>query len=407
MKVTILILFSFAMPCFGGIGNLWIAAPPEPPFPTNSLLIINITGQSLASGSGSTQSLSTATSTNLYTQGNGYPYSWPFVIAAGLYSPVYERQNSETITTASLQQAYSLGAPAMAAVVNAIGGEPYSNLKKGTGVYSNGVSWMTNAFASTIYPTKIVPCWFIVHGEADATSSTYQSDIAEWAGDVAADAVAITGQSQRVVLFHSQISTQSGISGSRSDLAMLREQQKSSRSNITVCAKYYLPYDAVDSPHLTSVGYQWLGEYYGKAFYDEFYNGGWNPLMPVAAVATNNIFTITFTNTIGGLVLDVANVMNATNYGFNILTNGAPLPISTVTISGASSNQVTITTTANPIGDTQLYLGIWNTGAVTWTGGTTNQLRTNLRNSDARLGALSGRHLYDWAIHSTNTVTIY
>lgn len=378
------------------------------PFTDGTLLVFPVTGQSLANGSGSTNALSTSAATNnIYSQGNGQVQAWPFAVTTGLTTPLAEISPTETITTAMLVQLRYLGSrQGLAGIVNAEGGVAYTGLKKGTGIYSNNMVFITNCtIASVGYPIRICPAWIMVHGETDKSSSSYQTDLMQFAGDIATDVISATRQTVRPVIFNSQISSQSGASDSLSDFAMLDETLKGNPSNLLVCAKFMFPYDQANSPHLMAQGYQWLGEMYGKAIYDYFWGGYWNPLCAVRATISGNTITATFTNTSGGLVFDTSHVLVATNYGFNVLTNGTPLPISSVAITGAASNQVLITCVANPSGTTQVSIGVWETGATDWTGGTTNILRSNLRNNDSRTGALSGTNLWDWAVHQRINAT--
>lgn len=386
-----------------------------------SLWVVPITGQSLATASGSRTNLS-----NLYAPFDNFttvtgPGINSTVVQVGMV-PSREVRTFESINTAWMWEAQSLGISnevSMFSAVNAVGGATYSNyLNQGTAVFSNNLALMTNGLTYTnlYFSNCIVPAVLSIHGESDANNSYYQGDLVQWVNDYGTNAIAVTGQTNQLKMFHSQVSELYDIAHFASSMAMLAEQEKANASNLLVCPKYFLPYCTTNTPHLDEHGYQRLGEYYGKAFYKQFFGGGWEPLRPVDLVRTGAVITVTFTNTTGGLVLDTNTTIYpiytnlavtlpiATNYGFTYTDDSSPPAIASVAVTGANSNKVAITLASTPTGGNQIVrYAMWNSGLTGDQGGTTNIQHGNLRNNDPTVGVLSGSNMWDWSVHFAKT----
>ncbi len=378
-------------------------------FPANSFLGFVVTGQSLANGSGSGMNLSTTPNPTIYTQGNGAPV--PFgdnPVTAGLAPCTESYYQTETITTSSMQQARALGVQqSMGSLVAAASGQPYYGwLDPGTAVWTLNQQWISNCVTYATNPVVIFPAWFIVHGEANASDTSYTNTLLDWCKSATTNCRSITGQTNIVKIFSSQMSSFNSRGGAVSDLAMLQVSQVAGHSNITVCAKYMLQSDQTNSPHLAAIGYQRLGEYYGKAFHDEFYSNSFSPLIITNATRNGSTITASFGGCIGGLSVDTNTVPFISNYG--IVVDGYTVTNVVVT----NGNQIFIQLSTTTSGSCTLNCAMDVTGSSpSWVGnggGSTLlpdiQARSNIRDNDPRVGFLSGSNLWNWPVHHQFTV---
>ncbi len=374
------------------------------PFPANSFLGFVVTGQSLANGSGSGMNLSTTPNPTCYTQGGGAPV--PFgdnPVTAGLSPCTESYYQTETITTSSMQEARALGVQqSMGSLVAAASGQPYYGwLDPGSAVWILNQEWISNCVTYATNPAVIFPAWFVVHGEANASDTSYTNALLDWCKSATTNCQTITGQTNIVKIFSSQISSfGSSRVGIQSDLCMLTVSQVAGHSNITVCPKYMLPSDQTDSPHLQAIGYQRLGEYYGKAFHDEFYSNSFSPLIITNATRNGATITASFGGCIGGLSIDTNTVPFISNYG--IAVDGYTVTNVAIT----NGNQIFIQLSTATSGSCVISCALDAVGTSGWSGnggGSTllpdYQARSNLRDNDPRVGFLSGSNLWNWPVH--------
>lgn len=282
-----------------------------------------------------------------------------------------------------------------------VGGAPYSSLKSGTANYTSVTQNVSRAkLISSDYNTSlVVPGFMVVHGEGDNTSTTYSNDIVQWQSDYSKDVCAITGQTNAVPFFHSQISswTSPGYSTNKSSLAMLAAYQFNPNTNVLVCPKYFLTY--ADGLHLTNSSYRWLGEYYAKAWKTVVVDKQrWYPLYPTNISRTLVTIDLTFPTT-NDLTFDTTLVSQAANYGFEYFDDGAlPPTILSVNFTGTSpTNTVRIILTSNPVGNARIryaFTGTNSTGASAISGP-----RGNLKRPETAYTSLYGNNLDDWCLH--------
>ena len=184
-------------------------------------------------------------------------------------------------------------------------GAYYSQLKRGTHPYTRGTNQIAEGYAlgkASGYQFRAV---FAVHGEGDTIAQDYDLKIREWQSDLANDMRMLTGQLTDPPMFHSQISSWGGFS--LSPILTLAEYEANPTKTVLVCPKYFFTY--VDGLHLTAESYQWLGEYYAKAYHQHVVRGiQWSPLRPIDITRSNEFITVTFTGNVGDLVTDTNNV---------------------------------------------------------------------------------------------------
>ncbi len=288
--------------------------------------------------------------------------------------------------------------------VHGSGARPYTRLKKGTKPYANGMAQVSAArdIAKKLGKSYVVRAVANVHGEADHAekSTRYLADMLEWQADYEKDVQALTGQTEPVPMFHTQISSWTRMMGgtetSAIPVAQLLAHQQSGGKIVLVGPKYHLSYSK-DGVHLTSEGYRHMGEDYAKAYRRVVLEGKrWEPLRPLAVTRDGAVITIKLAVPAPPIVLDTTLVADPGNYGFEYVDASASSPsIAKVEVTGPDT--VAITLSAVPTGDDRhlryAFTGVRGAGSGPQTGA-----RGNLRDSDPTRSR-SRHRLYNWCVH--------
>lgn len=275
----------------------------------------------------------------------------------------------------------------------------YWGLKRGSKAYATGMAQVTRGrdIAKANGQTYVVSAVTTVHGESDHVEKNlrYERDLVTWQADYERDVRAITGQTDPVPLFETQMSSWNhyGAAESVIPLAQLAAHVAAPGKVILVGPKYHLPY-AADGVHLSSEGYRHMGEDYAKAYRRVVVEGRtWEPLRPKTITRTGAVVTVTFHVPTPPLVFDTTRVSDPGDYGFRFVDD-QKTRITQVVLSGPDT--VTITLSGEPGRATRLQyasIGVPNTPAGPRTGP-----RGNLRDSDATVSA-SGNELFAWCVH--------
>ncbi len=286
-----------------------------------------------------------------------------------------------------------------------IGGQPYSALKKGgtTACYANGMAQAKAGHDLSVAAGKsyVIRAVTNVHGESDhiALNTAYEANLLEWQADYETDAKALTGQTEGVPMLHSQISSWTRFANSTTSAipaAQLAAHVHSGGKVVLVGAKYHLPYVA-DGVHLTTEGYQHMGEDYAKVYRRVILEGkAWEPVRPKTVTRAGAVVTVTMHVPAPPLVLDTTLVTDPGKFGFEWADDGPSTPtVTSVALSGDDTVVVTLSaapTAANP----RLRYAYTGTGGAL--AGPTTGPRGNLRDSDAT-PSRNGYKLYNWAVH--------
>jgi lysophospholipase L1-like esterase len=130
----------------------------------------------------------------------------------------------------------------------------------------------------------------LTHGECDAGNKNYEADLYQLWSDYNTDLSAITGQTQKVLLIVSQ---QNAVNDrSASTLAQWKAGADHAAEIVCSGPKYQYPY-ARDGVHLTTDGYQLLGEKYAQVYFQRGVLGqDWRPLEPVAIERAGAVITL-------------------------------------------------------------------------------------------------------------------
>lgn len=131
----------------------------------------------------------------------------------------------------------------------------------------------------------------ITHGECDAGNANYENDLYQLWSDYNTDLSAITGQSRKLQMIVSQ--QNSCNDHSASTLAQWKVGVDHPADIVCSGPKYQYP--SAEGIHLTTDGYQELGEKYGQIYYQRVVLGNkWQPLQPVAIERKGAVITVRF-----------------------------------------------------------------------------------------------------------------
>ena len=282
-----------------------------------------------------------------------YPSSWPDNIAGETPHSAMANELTALVMAASGQDYVT--------VHSAVGenGQGMKFLKKNAIVVgTNGHSY-EGALIETTAITRLakaagktygVGAITVTHGESDAGNTNYENELHQLWADYNTDLPAITGQSQKILLIVSQQNSVNDHSPST------QAQWKAGvdHPDEIVCSgpKYQYPY--AEGIHLTTVGYQELGEKFAEIYYQRVLLGNaWQPLEPLGVKRNGAVLTVHFHVPTAPLVWDTElQTPHGTNddwkagKGFEVLTaSGTKITITSVEIAG---NDVVITCAADP-----------------------------------------------------------
>jgi lysophospholipase L1-like esterase len=187
----------------------------------------------------------------------------------------------------------------------------------------------------------------IIHGESDAGNTNYANDLFQLWSDYNADLLPLTGQSAKIPLLVSQQHSVPNGADQRSASMLAQWRVGVDHPGDIVCAgpKYQYPYGS-DGVHLTSAGYQRLGEKIGQIYYEKLTRGvDWQPLQPTRVLrVSSRIIRVEFHVPVPPLVWDSAlpapHQSASTEWkdgrGFEVRNGSSRIGIGSVTISGAA-----------------------------------------------------------------------
>ena len=159
--------------------------------------------------------------------------------------------------------------------------------------------------------------------------------------------------------------------------------------------KYPFPY-ARDGLHLTNEGYEWLGEYYAKAYATQVLEGRrWEPLRPLEITRSGPQIVARFAVPSSPLVLDTEHVTDPGDLGFEVVDGGG-VRVAIQSVEVTAPDTVTLTIDGPASGDLRLRYAY--TGTPGQVGGPVTGPRGNLRDSDPTRSR-SGRPLHNWCVH--------
>jgi hypothetical protein len=189
------------------------------------------------------------------------------------------------------------------------------------------------------------------HGESDAASTSYESDMVTLWSNYNEDLPPLTGQTFPIPMLLSQQHSNPMDGGSTSPATLAQWQIGLDHPGQIICTgpKYQYSYVS-DYTHLVNKDYERLGEKDAQVFYQRVVLGnGWQPLQPTGVSQSGRIITVTFHAPVAPLAWDTtlpaphqaSNTAWAQGKGFEVSSGATPITISSVAISG-SSVQITV-----------------------------------------------------------------
>jgi hypothetical protein len=141
----------------------------------------------------------------------------------------------------------------------------------------------------------------MTHGETDAQNPTYKDDLIQLLSDYNTDIPAITGQTQKIPMYLSQqhaYPNGASSKGVRPTANQFQWQLGVDHKGDFVCTgpKYQYPVNPDnDGIHLSTVGYQLLGEKTAQVYYERTMLGhDWQPLQPTSVERSGRVVTVHF-----------------------------------------------------------------------------------------------------------------
>jgi hypothetical protein len=180
----------------------------------------------------------------------------------------------------------------------------------------------------------------ILHGECDAGNTGYENALHQLWSDYNTDLPAITGQTQKIQMLVSQQNSTNDQSAST--LAQWKVGVDYPNDIVCIGPKYQYP--SVDGTHLTTDGYEPLGEKFGQVYYQRIVlDNNWQPLAPDTATRSGAVITVRFHAPVLPLVWEttfqaphqsIAEWKNGK--GFEVSVGSGRVTINSVAISGDS-----------------------------------------------------------------------
>jgi hypothetical protein len=352
------------------------------------------------------------------------PLVEPLRAFASTYPSAYPQNiYGETPHTAMANQISALAQAVLsigyATVHSVVGenGQPMSVLRKGATEVVTGAMSMGRAYAATQFEVAAiarlaraqgrsygVAAIIITHGEADAGSPGYGNDLFQLWTDYNTDLRNLTGQTETLLMLVSQQHAVPNGVGVRSASTQAQWRASVDHAAQIVCSgpKYQYAY-AADHVHLTTPGYQMLGEKYGQVYFERVVLGNdWRPLEPLGVTRNGRVLSVRFHVPVLPLVFDaglpaphqVANLPQwAQGRGFELWQGNRRVTIQSVAISG-DTVQLTSGEDLNGGGYTVGYAATDDN--VPMPGGTARW--GQLRDSDPFVGSSSARAQPNFAV---------
>ena len=290
-----------------------------------------------------------------------------------------------------------------------IGGQPYSDLKRGTVPYAN----ILRAVVRGAYLTRAaglaydVPALIWTQGEADrlVDQATYLGWMEELQADITTDLRDIIGGTGPVRLLVDQISNWTSYGAVASDVPLAQLQAAIDNPGLIYCCgpKYMLP--TTDGVHLTAAASANLGARQGRALRQILDGATAINLRAVSAVRSGAVVTLTFALPVGGAGIDLHTglVSDPGSYGLDWLDDGSGNAVTISSVAVASATALTVTLSAVPTGGAQ-RIGIAARGLAAADGGPTTGPRSCIRSASADTDPFGGA-MDHYACHQIITIT--
>jgi hypothetical protein len=304
-------------------------------------------------------------------------------------------------------------------------GNTYQCLRKGGCNYKpdyflafdQGLKEVTKAkaIAASMHKSYVVRAVAAIHGESDHYSygtntqefpldgtdgtpksiADYSDGVVEWQRDYETEIRKITGQTEPIPLFISQISGWNDVVTSKVAEWQLDAHTKAQGKVFLIGPMYSLPI-ASDCLHYSNEGERRLGEYFAKVYARVVFEGkAWEPVRPKTITLKGATITATFFVPAPPLVVDTNQVAEIDHLGFTF-DDGAGTNISDAQLTGPDTVTITLSQTPPEGADKRLRYAMNQTPGTCI--GSKEGARGNLRDSDTT-PSHSGYPLENWMVH--------
>ncbi len=342
------------------------------------------------------------------------PGPWPDSRAITGLTDLVESRYSTTAETICSQFAKSmidrcnaaLGfKPKLLMAVAASGGQPYTNIKRGTAVFAELLRLISTAraLANAQGLTLEVSAILMMHGEQDFADGTerarYRRMIQQGRAMIDEDARRITGQQRPVRLVTYQTNRGASTIGSANRIALA--QFDAAADPLIACAGplYHVPLATGDTAHPSAAGYAQLGAQFADAVFADLHGATFQPTH-IADVWWQSATTIrvrynrAVTLDTSGAIVDATAL--GSGLGFDVTDASNALTISGVAAVAGSSDTLEITLASAPTGRRpRLFYACKVTGS--GSAGNQTGARGCVRAATSYATSATGATLYHWA----------
>jgi hypothetical protein len=285
----------------------------------------------------------------------------PLIEPVGRPAPTYP---SSYPTNISGETAHAAMGNQITALVMAASGADYVNVHGEVGENGQCMTYLRkgapqvgvngHAYEATLFETRAITrlagaagktygvgAVIVTHGECDAGSGTYETDLFTLWSNYNTDLPPITGQTQGVQMLVSQQHSTPTVGRSASTLAQWKVGVDHATDIVCSGPKYQYSY-ATDHIHLLADGYEALGEKYGQVYFERIVLGrSWQPLQPTTVDRIGRVINVHYHVPVPPLVWDtMLSPPNETvaawsaGKGFEVRSGAGPIAISQVAIVG-------------------------------------------------------------------------
>jgi lysophospholipase L1-like esterase len=331
------------------------------------------TGQSLAVGTDPITSTTQPYNNLMLSIGNVAVPPWDPAVAGLSMVPLIERKNQTSYPAPYPKNRWgetphSAMANQLTAMVRYFSGNDFVSVHSIVGESGQGIEALKKntgdstettgrAYAATLFEvaaiTRLaqeagkaygVSAVVMTHGETDSGSTTYEDELIQLMKDYNADLSAITGQTGQIPMLLSQQFAYPSGAGQRPTANQIQWRLGVEHAGAFVCTgpKYQYPgHPKGDGVHLSSTGYQMLGEKTAQVYYERIILGrDWQPLQPLSASRGGRVITVNFHVPVAPLTWDECLPAPTTDWpngkGFEVRSGNTSIGIDSVAIDGDS-----------------------------------------------------------------------
>lgn len=299
--------------------------------------------------------------------------------------------------------------PRIVFAIAAAGGQPYSNLKRGSASYTESLRLIARAaeISRAAGRKLVVLAQTVAHGEQDFTDglsrSLYGRALDQWIEHMNDDIRAITGQTRPVRMYVSQVQRGGTSAGQPAEPALAQLYAMDRNPLIRCVGPAYQSPGSLDGAHLLAVGWRMLGCVFGYGILEDMFGPYSEPLRVVESWwASSTVFRLRYNKPIAletdDSKITISTLTPVAGKGVNFMDDAAEISITGVSV--VSGNILEVTLATAPVSFRKKAFIAFKRGGGGSSSGNVGGCRSGIRASTAFFtDALTGRVLYQWATH--------